>query len=90
MSLCCVCDGVYAPMHTCHNPHCGNRVCERHVLRFEIDNTHENAVYPFCSRTCFNAVRKRTLPTSKELLIAFTVLAVAFSLYIAVVLYFTP
>lgn len=88
---CCTCDRSadqlpnQVTLHKCPNPRCDNWICSRHGLLYEIHDELESRLDYYCSRQCWNEQRKRSLPTSKELVIFAIVLFIALPLYLYVV-----
>jgi hypothetical protein len=92
---CCVCHKSAAELvppiklSRCANPRCRNSVCERHALSYEWVEDEDSQRAAYCSRQCWNEVRQRALPISRELAIAATLIFIVIPLYLYVVSLFT-
>lgn len=95
MTVCAVCGKSAAelpdniPLVRCANPACRNHICARHGLMYEVNDAQESRLDYYCSRQCWQAVQRRSLPVAQELAIAALFLLLVIPLYLYVVSLFT-
>lgn len=84
---CSVCDATEdtGDLYKCPNPRCRNYVCARHGLLFEVHDDFASTLDYYCSRQCWNQVRQKSLPISKELAIFAIVLLIFIPIWLYMV-----